>query len=98
MSVVTTIRLDKNLLKSLNELARREYTARTKVVSELIEIGLKEKLLVLALEKYKKEKITAWKAASEANVTLWEFLEILKARGIPFKTSEDELREMLESL
>ena len=37
------------------------------------------------------------KAAELADVPLWRFIDILKEREIGFKTSEEDLREMIEA-
>jgi len=51
-----------------------------------------------ALKEYQSNKITAWKASEEAGISLWEFLDELKIRGLSFKTSEEDLKEMLNEL
>lgn len=48
-----------------------------------------------AIQRYQEGSGSAWKCASDAQVSLWEFLEELKNRGIGFKTDEDELKGQL---
>jgi len=94
---VTTVRFDKETLERAGELARLEGVDRSTVLRRAVEIGLKELLLQHALEVYRQGLVSAWKAAELANVPLWRFIDILKERGIGFKTSEEDLREMIEA-
>ena len=48
-----------------------------------------------ALSKYQTGETSAWAVAEEAGLSLWEFLEILKDRDIPFLTDEGELERQL---
>ena len=97
MEQVTTVRFDKETLERAGELARLEGVDRSTVLRRAVEIGLKELLLQHALEVYRQGLVSAWKAAELANVPLWCFIDILKERGIGFKTSEEDLREMIEA-
>ena len=97
MEQVTTVRFDKETLERAGELARLEGVDRSTVLRRAVEIGLKELLLQHALEVYRQGLVSAWKAAELANVPLWRFIDILKERGIGFKTSEEDLREMIEA-
>ena len=97
MEQVTTVRFDKETLERAGELARLEGVDRSTVLRKAVEIGLKELLLQHALEVYRQGLVSAWKAAELANVPLWRFIDILKEREIGFKTSEEDLREMIEA-
>ena len=48
-----------------------------------------------AIQRYQEGSYSAWKCASDAQVSLWEFLEELKKRGIEFISDEDELNSQL---
>ncbi|MCK5560559.1 MAG: UPF0175 family protein [Thermoplasmata archaeon] len=95
---VTTIRVDKEELKHLDELAKKHSLDRTNLIKKAISIGVHEILIEEALEKYQKGLCSAWQSAREAQITLWEFIEILKTRGIYFKTDEIELENALKEL
>jgi len=92
---VTTVRLDDNLIDELNSFAKKERVDRSTVLKKALEMGLKEIKLEDALKAYQKGKISAWKAAELAGISLWEFLDILEKRDIGFRTAEPELEEML---
>lgn len=93
---VTTVRLNSSLLEALNELARKKKTDRSTVMKQAIELGVREIRFEDALKRYQEGRISAWRAAREARVSLWEFIQELKKRGMFFKTDEAEMERMLE--
>lgn len=97
MGTVTTVRFDEELLKKADELAKIERVDRSTILRKAAELGLRELLLQHALDVYRRGLISVWKAAELADVPLWRFIDILKEREIGFKTSEDDLREMIEA-
>ncbi len=96
MGYITTVRFDKEALKKADELAKIEGVDRSTILRKAAEIGLKELLLQHALELYKQGLTSAWKAAEIAGIPLWRFIDILKEQEIGFKTSEEDLEEMIE--
>ena len=95
---VTTIRLDKEELKYLDELAKKHALDRTNLIKKAISIGVHEILIEEAMVRYQKGLCSAWECAREAKITLWEFIEILKTRGMYFRTDEIELENALKEL
>lgn len=51
-----------------------------------------------AVETYGDGRVTAWRAARMARVSLWEFLDELERRGRWFHTDEETLRAQLDAL
>jgi len=97
VGTVTTVRFDEKLLKKADELAEIEQVDRSTILRKAVALGLRELLLQHALDVYRQGLVSAWKAAELADVPLWRFIDILKENGIGFKTSEDDLREMIEA-
>lgn len=97
MGTVTTVRFDEELLKKADELAKIERVDRSTILRKAAELGLRELLLQHALDVYRRGFVSVWKAAELADVPLWRFIDILKEREIGFKTSEEDLREMIEA-
>ena len=95
---VTTIRLDDDDLKFLEEIAERQSLDRTTLIKRAIKLGVLDILLDNALERYQKGLCSAWECAREAQITLWEFLEELRKRDIGFKVDEIELGRALKEL
>ena len=92
---VLTLRIPEDVLEKINEIARRERKDRSEVIRELLKIGLRDKLIEDALKAYKERKVSMWKAATIAGLSLWEFVEILKDRNIEIQYSIRELEEDL---
>ena len=95
---VTTIRLDVDDLQYLEEIAAKHSLDRTTLIKRAIKLGVHDILLEEALQMYQKGKCSAWQAAEEAQLSLWEFLEELRKRDIGFKVDEKELKNTLREL
>ena len=93
---VTSIRMNDEELKRLDEMAKRKSLDRTHLIKKAIELGVRDMLIEDALDHYQRGGKCAWACAEEAGLTLWEFLEILKQREIFFKTDEAELDSALK--
>lgn len=91
------MRFDEDLLKKADELAKIQRVDRSTILRKATELGLKELLLQHALDVYRRGLVSVWKAAELADVPLWRFIDVLKEREIGFKTSEEDLREMIEA-
>jgi predicted HTH domain antitoxin len=90
---VITLRIPQDVLEKIDEIARRENKERSEVVREILKIGLKDKLVEDALKMYREGKVSMWKASKMAGVSLWEFIEILKDRGVEIQYRIRELEE-----
>ncbi len=67
-------------------------------MNKLILSGIKERKLKDALELYIQGKITLWKAARLADISLWRMIEVAKERKIPAQYGERELKEDIKAL
>ncbi len=92
---VTTVRLNDETLRQLDALAEQEGVDRTTVLKKALDLGVREIKIDMAVDRYQKGFISAWRAAQEAGVNLWEFIDVLKKREIGFMTSEEDLKQML---
>ena len=95
---VTSIRIDEEDLKHLDELARARSLDRTSLIKQAIKLGVKDILLDDALMAYNRGQYSAWLAASKAGISLWEFLDELSKRNMKFMTDEKELERALREL
>jgi len=95
---VTSVRLSDALLRELDSLAKEEGTDRSTLLKRALEAGVREIRIDEAVKRYQKGLVSAWKAAQEAKVSLWEFTDVLKEREIGFLTSDEDLEQMLEEL
>lgn len=92
------LRLPKRITSSLAELAEEEGKDRSALLRELIALGIAEKSVEKAVRFYSTGRVSAWKAASIAGVSLWEMIEILRRRGVEAQYGLKELEEDLEAL
>ena len=93
-----TLRLPVKIDIEIERLASLEDTDKSKLIRELIFLGIQEKRIREALKLYEEGKITLWKAARLCDISLWKMMEIMKQRKITLQYGEKELREDLLAL
>lgn len=92
---LVSTRLDRRLARQLDALARRRGQRRSAVLRDLIERGLAAARLEEAVAAYRDGRISFGKGAEVAGVSVWEFHETLRARGIgvPLTYTRRDLEE-----
>lgn len=93
-----TFRLPLEVDKEIEKLASLEDTDKSKLMRELIVLGIKERKLKKALKFYVEGKITLWKAARLSEISLWKMIEVVKEKKLPLQYGEKELKEDLKAL
>jgi predicted HTH domain antitoxin len=96
LSETISLRLPRETIKKLRELADKEGKDRSALIREILENGVKEKNIDHAVELYRTGQITGWKAAQLAEVSLWNFYKILAEKGVLIQYSEHDLEEDLK--
>ena len=86
------------VLESLDDLARRERKDRSTLIRDMLDEGIKEKRIDLAVEQYRRGEVTGWKASRLAGVSLRRFYESLQERGVLIQYGEDDLEQDLKAL
>jgi len=97
MSETISLRLPRETVKKLREIADKEGKDRSALIRELLEHGVKEKSLEQAIELYRTGQVTGWKAAQLAGVSLWNFYRALGEKGVLIQYSERDLEEDLKA-
>lgn len=97
LSETISLRLPRETIKKLRELADKEGKDRSTLIREILEHGVKEKNIDHAVELYSRGQVTGWRAAQLAGVSLWNFYEILAAKGVLIQYSEHDLEEDLKA-
>lgn len=95
---LTTIRLSSEVDKDIETIAVFEDTDKSKVIRELIVLGIKEKKLQEALFLFTKGKISMWKAASLCKLSLWEMMDIIAERKVTIPYGRNQLEDDLKGL
>lgn len=98
MAETVSVRVDKPDLIEIEKISKLEKKSKSNVLREVIDKGIKEKKLDIALEKFRNNEATAWKAAKIANIPLTRFMDILVQKGIDFHYGVKELKEDFEGL
>ena len=93
-----TFRIPLEVDKELEKLASMEDSDKSKLIRELIILGIKERRISESIKLYLEGRITLWKAARIADISLWKMIEILKERKITLQYGERELKEDLKAL
>jgi predicted HTH domain antitoxin len=88
-----TVRLEKELIRKIEEEAREEKTDKSTVARRLITLGIEQTRRARALDKYRKGKCTIWKASQEAGVSLREMIETVRRERIPLHLSPEDVEE-----
>lgn len=98
MAETISVRIPKREIKDINEISKLEKRKKSEVLREVLNKGIIEKKIELALEKYRNNEVTATKAANMAHIPLSQFLDILVQKGLEFHYGLKELREDFEGL
>jgi len=81
MNEAIGIRLDKTILRKIEELSKEEVLDRSTTIRKLVYLGYQNIIKKKAAEEYIKGKITLSEAASKAELTIWEMEQYLVESG-----------------
>ena len=93
------IRMDEKNIKNLNELAQMLSSSRSEVIRRIIEGGIREFRMKIAMEKYIDEEFSLCRAAEFSNVSIQQMARYLTQRGIPFfkHSIEESEKDVIEA-
>jgi len=92
-SAMVTVRLSKRDLERVEALRRIEDVDRSTLIKKFIEDGLRRRVVDL----YRKEKLTAGRAAEVLGISLREFLELLEREGVSVNWDSEGIREYVKA-
>ncbi|MGB2728808.1 MAG: UPF0175 family protein [Halobacteriota archaeon] len=93
MGVIITTRVSEEIEKEIRSISEREQLDRSTVVRRLLMEGIKDWKIKYALEEYSEGRVTIWRAARMAGISLRQMLDIAAKKGIPFQYTMKDLRE-----
>lgn len=96
MTVKAMAEIPPEIMKEIEYWAEKEKMDKSTLIAKIVKEGLGAWKMNKALEMYRLQKVTLWKAAEIAGVSLAEMLAELPKRKIVFQYDLDELREDLE--
>jgi predicted HTH domain antitoxin len=93
------IRIDEKNMKNLNELAQMLSSSRSEIIRKIIEGGIRELRMKIAMEKYIDEEFSLCRAAEFSNVSIQQMARYLTQRGIPFfkQSIEESEKDVIEA-
>ena len=98
MPVTVTTRVEDELAKIIDEVAKREGMDRSTVIRRFLLRAVKEWVVERALEDYELGKLTLWQAAAQCGLSLWEMISEIKKKEIHVPYTIEDLREDLKGL
>jgi len=98
MPITLTTRVDDDLAKLIDEVAKREGMDRSTVMRRFLSEAAREWLISRALKDYEEGRITLWQAATRCGISLWEIITEAGKRRTKVPYTVDELRQDLKAL
>jgi predicted HTH domain antitoxin len=98
MSENISLRLPREVIERLDDLAKKERKDRSTLIREMLDNGIREKSIDQAVELYRRAEVTGWKAAKLAGISLRRFYDELEARGVLIQYTEEDLEQDLKAL
>lgn len=95
---VTTIRLPKDMKDTLEDLAEKLGRERSDIVREVLQIGIGEMKLRLALELYSKGRVSFGRMAELTGLGYRELSLEMKRKNVPLRYGEERFSEESKQL
>ena len=96
MEATVAVRIDKRKLAEIRAISKEENRKNSEILREALDLGLMEKKLAMALEKYRRREISTGKAAEMAGISLSRFLDVLREKRVPFNYTVKDLMKDFE--
>jgi predicted transcriptional regulator len=94
--VTVTTRVEDELAKAIDEVAKKEGMDRSTVIRRFLSKAVKEWLIERSLEDYENGRFTLWQAAERCGLSLCEIIAEVKKRETHVPYTVEELREDLK--
>jgi len=98
MPVTLTTRVNDELAKLIDEIAKQEGMDRSTIMRRFLSKAVGDWLIERNLKDYEEGKITLWQAAERCGLSLWEVVSEVKKREIHVPYSLEDLKEDIKSL
>ena len=93
------IRIGDEYINILKELSETLHSSRSEVIRRVMEEGIKDIRMKIAMEKYLDEEFSLCRAAEFADVSIQQMAKYLAQKGIPFfkQSIEETIRDAKEA-
>ena len=99
MTVTISVRLKTPVLKDLSAIEDKWQTDRSEAIRRLLVQSIKEWKIKNALENISLHKISIGKAAEECDISLWEMIDLVRAKNIDWTGySKEDIEKDLKLL
>ena len=95
MTKQMNLRLDEDIIKEFEELAKEENLDRSALVRKILIEGLQQERLNFALQKYMLKEISIERATEIARISLHELILKMHQLGIPSNFSLEDFKKVL---
>lgn len=93
---VIAARFPRASAEELKKIAEEEQVDKSTVIARALQQYIKEWKLEKALTLYQEGKITLWKAAKIADISIWEIMDIVRQKKIPMQYTFEDFKEDFE--
>jgi len=84
------------MLREVERLAKKLKVDRSELIRRLLDFVLQQERIEEAVRAYQEGKVTLWKAAEMAGLSLREMMELARVRKIAVSYTIDDLRRDIE--
>lgn len=95
MTKQMNLRLDEDLIKEFEDLAKQENLDRSALVRKILIEGLQQERLNFALQKYLRKEISIERAAEIAKVSLHDLILKMSQLGISSNLTREDFEKIL---
>ncbi len=93
-----SVRIPAESMTEIDRILKYKKLNKSALLREILERGIKDKKIEVALEKFQSKEASALKASKIAGIPLTSFLDVLQQKGITFHYTLDDLREDMVDL
>jgi len=93
---VISVRPTPELERKIKKLMEFEKADKSSIVRRALEKGLNEELKRIALNLYIERKVSLWKAAEIAEISIRDMIELIRGKGISLNITVKDLRKDFE--
>ncbi|MHA2297590.1 MAG: UPF0175 family protein [Candidatus Hodarchaeales archaeon] len=93
MGVPISTRIDEELDEILHEIAKEEQVDKSTAIRKVLRLGIHQYKIDKTLKLYREKKLTLWRAASEAGLSLREMIALCVEKQVEFQYSMKDLEE-----
>ncbi len=98
MTETLSVRIPEEDVLEIEKISKLDNKSRSVTLRDILDRGIKEKKLEIAINKFTRKEVTVGKAAEIATLPLTVFMDILSERKISFHYTINELKEDFEGL